>query len=156
MTAAGILSGSNAPDAMNTPGSERTQEKPRPDAKAILLCDQTITDVNIGKPSLIGIFDNIDTSQFPCAVSISIFLKMTDAQGEYTFRFELIRNNDGQAIAGGQLPGPVVVGDRLAEFNLVWDMYVQFTEPGRYEFQIYEDGRLVAHKAFTVALVQEG
>ena len=128
---------------MNTPVSERTPEKPRPDA-------------NTGKPSLIGIFDSIGTSQFPCAVSISIFLKMTDAQGEYTFRFELVRNDDGQAIAGGQLPGPVVVGDRLVEFNLAWNMYVQFARPGRYEFQIYEDGRLVAHKAFTVALVQEG
>ena len=139
---------------MNTV-SERTPEKPRPDAKAMLLCDQTITDAHTGKPSLIGIFDRIGTNQFPCAVPISIFLKMTDAQGEYTFRFELIRNNDGQAIAGGQLPGPVVVGDRLAEFNLVWNMDVQFTEPGQYEFQIYEDGRLVAHKAFAVALVPE-
>ena len=113
---------------MNTPVSERTPEKPRPDAKAILLCDQTITDANTGKPGLIGIFDSIGTGQFPCAVSISIFLKMTDAQGEYTFRFELVRNDDGQAIAGGQLPGPVVVGDRLVEFNLVWNMYVQFAE----------------------------
>ena len=26
----------------------------------------------------------------------------------------------------------------------------------QYEFQIYEDGRLVAHKAFTITLVQEG
>jgi len=49
---------------MNTV-SERTPEKPRPDAKAILLCDQTIVEAVTGKISIIGVIERFVLREMP-------------------------------------------------------------------------------------------
>ena len=65
---------------------------PTPKTNAMLVCDYVITERGTNKKSLIGVFENIGAGTFPCThFAMSIYIKLTDAQGAYQFRLELVQ-----------------------------------------------------------------
>ena len=73
---------------------------------------------------------------FPTRRPVSLYFKVTDADGNYDFeiRYVEVKTGDILAKAGGELD----VSDRLKSH----DLYIQFPpllirEEGRYEFQIW-------------------
>jgi hypothetical protein len=118
--------------------------------KAMLICDQAIREEGTGKTSLIGIFENIHARSFPARhSSLAVYAMMTDAQGDYTIRLDLVRLDDLMTIGRGQ--GPMTFEDRRKTTEITFTLTgLQFDGPGTYEFRLYADDRLVGHKAFRV------
>ena len=51
---------------------------------AALICDVAVADPASGKKNLIGIFDTLWAHQLPTARPMSLYLKVTDAEGRYS------------------------------------------------------------------------
>ena len=65
---------------------------PHPAYSAMLICDMAIREEGTGKVSLIGIFENVSATVFPARHPLlCVYCKLTDAQGDYAFRLELVR-----------------------------------------------------------------
>lgn len=116
----------------------------------MLLCDLTIREHGSGKISLIGVFENISASRFPVVHrTLSVYAKLTDAEGEYTIRLELIRLDDSHVVAHGTLKA--TFADRMSPGELIFNLEnLALERPGRYEFRMYAEDRFVAGKTFTV------
>lgn len=71
-----------------------------PTLTPLVVCDTIIHDRDTGKPSLIGVFSWIVAHVFPFQhPNLSVYSRAADAQGDYTFRLELVRL-DGMEIIG--------------------------------------------------------
>jgi hypothetical protein len=131
-----------------------TPERAHPSLNAMLLCDLTIREHGSGKISLIGVFENISAARFPVVHrALSVYAKLTDAEGDYTIRLELMRLEDSHVVAQGTLKA--TFADRMTPGELIFNLEnLGLEKPGRYEFRLYADERFVAGKSFTV--IQSG
>jgi len=127
-----------------------TPERAHPSLNAMLLCDLTIREHGSGKISLIGVFENISAARFPVVHrALSVYAKLTDAEGDYTIRLELVRLEDSHVVAQGTLKA--TFADRMTPGELIFNLEnLGLEKPGRYEFRLYADERFVAGKSFTV------
>ena len=116
----------------------------------MLICDLAIKEEGTGKHSLIGIFENISARQFPARHGrLCVYAKITDAQGDYSIRLELIRLEDFAVVGEGQVS--VTVEDRMAATELVFNLGgLVFERAGRYEFRLRANGLSVGAKSFNV------
>jgi len=126
---------------------------PHPAYSAMLICDMAIREEGTGKVSLIGIFENVSATVFPARHPLlCVYCKLTDAQGDYAFRLELVRGEDLVVIGGGEFR--VSVPGRRDIFDLIFQLGgLVFERPGAYEFQLSANGRHVAGKSFNVVQV---
>ena len=125
---------------------------PNPKVNAMLICDKTITEVGTNKKSLIGIFENINAYNFPCTHPfLSVYIKLTDANGRYKFSLELVDLENHKPIGRGELPKPVDIKDPLITRDLVFNLAaLKFSHPGKYEFRIFANDRICGQKTFLV------
>lgn len=103
---------------------------------AVLICDVAVADPGTGKKNLIGIFNRINVGKFPTNRPMSVYLKLTDAEGYYEFDIRFVELKTGTILAGAQ--GTLTAKDRLASS----DLCIQFPPlpvpgEGRYEFQVW-------------------
>ena len=126
---------------------------PVPKTNAMLICDQVVTEQGTNKKSLIGIFEHIGAAQFPATHhSMSIYVKLTDAQGSYRFRLVLFDLNDDKTITDCTMPDGVHVESPLHSHELVFNLKgLQFPHPGEYEFRIFANDRIFGQKKFVVS-----
>jgi hypothetical protein len=126
---------------MATPGGPQL---PHPVLQAMLICDQAIRENGTHKVTLVGIFDQITSDAFPLVWNrpLAVYARITDAQGTYPIRLELVQLEDEQSI--GRLEGQAVVNDRMAANELIFGIEgIQFDRPGTYEFRLFAGGRFV-------------
>lgn len=102
---------------------------------AALVCDAAVADPSTGKKNLIGIFDRVWVGSFPTARAMSVYIKLTDAEGKYTIDVRFVQVKTGKTLAAARVEGDLK--NRLGSA----DFFVGFPplpipEPGRYEFQI--------------------
>ena len=123
---------------------------PHPALNAMLICDMTIREEVTGKTSLIGIFENIEARQFPVRHGLlCVYAKLTDAQGEYDIRLDLVRLDDLTLIGQAQIHA--TLEDRMGVAELDFQLgNLVFERPGRYEFRLWANNRVVGNKSFTV------
>jgi hypothetical protein len=123
---------------------------PHPACNAFLICDYAIREEGTGKVSLIGIFENINVARFPSMHGLlCVYAKLTDAEGEYEIRLELVRLEDLAVIGRGALT--MTIANRMAAAELVFQLGgLVFERPGRYEFRLYANDKSVAIKSFNV------
>ncbi|MGQ0612369.1 MAG: DUF6941 family protein [Planctomycetaceae bacterium] len=129
---------------------------PRPSVKAVLICDQIIQEAMTNKKSLIGIFEDVHVTQFPCRYPrIAVYANLTDARGSYSIEVRLIGAQDGAEVGRARTP-PVTIESPLqtCEFALQIQNLV-FQKPGLYEFQIHANDELLATKSFHVKLAKQ-
>ncbi len=127
---------------------------PVPKANAMLICDYVITEVGTNKKSLIGIFENIAASQFPCRHdALSVYVKLTEAAGEYRFRLELVDLKGGdKVVESAEMPRPLKSETPLKTHELVFNLRgLKFGHPGEYEFRIYGNQNIFGQKTFHVS-----
>jgi hypothetical protein len=127
---------------------------PAPTGLAIVVCDQIIEDKHTHKKSLIGIFNNIASSSFPCRhPQVCVFVSLTEGRGTSTARLRIINEETGQAVAdvNGQIQFPDIHSVVELVFNLVGLM---FPQPGLYSIEFYCDDTLVLERRFHVTKVQ--
>lgn len=123
---------------------------PTPVLKAMLVCDQTIRDELTHKVSVIGIFDKIIAPTFPVRhPMLTVYARITDAEGEYNFRLEFINLENNQKLGEGTETAEV--GDRMVMHDLIFHLHgLQFESPGSYEFRLFADSQFVGHYSFQV------
>ena len=123
----------------------------------MLVCDQAIREVETNKVTLVGIIHRILGLEFPLLWSrpTTVYARVTDAEGEYEIRLELVRLEDEQTI--GRVDRKAEVPDRMASREIIFNLDggLLFELPGRYEFRLFADGRHVGGIVFTVIQMQE-
>ena len=126
---------------------------PHPACNAFLICDYAIREEGTGKVSLIGIFENINAIRFPSMHGLlCVYAKLTDAEGDYEIRLELVRLEDLAVIGQGVLT--MTIGDRMAAAELVFQLGgLVFERTGKYEFRLYANDKSVAIKSFSVVQI---
>ena len=124
---------------------------PAPLIKAILICDHIITEAGSNKKSLIGVFENITASRFPYIHQLmSVYIKLTDAAGEYKIRIELVDLKGNKVIGKGEVPR-IMFHDKLMHYELTFNFAgLQLEHRGKYEFRIYANEEFLDSKDFNV------
>src|SRR6266705_1737645 len=96
-------------------------EAPHPTFHAMLVCDNAIREEGTGKVSLIGIFTDIWTPTFPnLHPSLCVYANLSDAQGVYRMRLDLMRTSDMRAIGRGE--AKLDVPDRMRPTEVVFEL----------------------------------
>ncbi len=131
-------------------GHGRDLRPPLPVLNALLVCDDAIKEEGTGKITLVGIFETMRVPRFPARPTrLCVYVKMTDAEGQYEITLQLIRLEDLQVI--GERRITATLGDRMAAGELVFRFRtLTFLYPGRYEFRLFADGRTLGAKSFSV------
>lgn len=112
--------------------------KPLPILLAVLVCDVAVAEPVTGKKSLIGVFDKVFVGSFPAVRPMSVYVKLSDAQGKYELAIQFVYSNTGEKI--GEAKGTFSATNPLEAA----DAHVQFPPlpialPGRYEFRVLAD-----------------
>ena len=126
---------------------------PAPKINAMLICDYVITEQGTKKKSLIGVFENINARKFPCMHhALSVYVKLTEAQGDYQFRLEMVDLKTDTMAGKGQLPNAVHIDNPLATHEIVFNLKgLKFQHPGDYEFRMFANDHIFGQKSFLVA-----
>ncbi len=116
----------------------------------MLVCDLAIREAETGKFSLIGIFESITTAALPTLhPQLSVYVKLTDAEGHYPLRLELVQLETATIVARAE--SGLDVKDRMGSVELVLELRnLTFGEPGLYEFRLLANDRFVGSKTFQV------
>ena len=128
--------------------------QPAPVGVAIVICDLIIDDKLTNKKSLIGIFNQIGTQNFPYRhPQIGVFVSVTEGRGECTARLRIVHNENDRVVAevNGNLQFTDVNAVVELNFNLVG---LVFPEPGPYSIEFYCDDALVLERRFDVIHVK--
>jgi len=123
----------------------------------MLICDKVINEAGTNKKSLIGIFESINVAKFPCVHQfLSVYIKLTDANGIYDFCLELYDLENGAVIGRTEMPGKADIKDPLTTHELVFNLNnLNFTHPGKYEFRLFANEEIFGQKTFLVSQVKE-
>lgn len=125
-----------------------------PSGLAIVVCDQIIEDKLTHKKSLIGIFNNINATSFPCRhPQLSVFVSLTEGRGQSNARLRIINEetNDTVTDVNGAIQFPDIHAVVELVFNLVG---LVFPSPGLYSIEFYCDDTLVLERRFHVSHAQ--
>jgi hypothetical protein len=103
---------------------------------AAIVCDVAVADPSTQKKNLIGIFDRVFVEKFPTKRPISLYIKVTDAEGYYQTEVRYIQVSPGKILAKAE--GELNSKNRLASIDLIVPFPpLPIPEEGRYEFQIW-------------------
>jgi hypothetical protein len=128
-------------------------ELPRPALKAILLCERTIQEAGTDRITIVGILDRLAAAEFPLEYlrGLKLYVRVTDAAGEYAIRVELVRLEDNQVVGEGDLV--TTISDRRTAHAVAFDLpRLALDYPGRYDFRVFANDRFLASE---VLLVEE-
>jgi hypothetical protein len=114
------------------------------------LCDKIIIEQGTEKKSLIGVFGQLRAPVVPVAAPMAFYARMTDAEGEYIFRVDLVYSNENKLI--GRLETEALrVGNRLGFVELALNTPpLLFPAHGRYEFQLFGNDVYLGHVTLDV------
>ena len=115
---------------------ERPLSKVVPVLVAVLVCDAAVADPTTGKKTLIGIFDRVNIRSFPTQQPMSLYVKLTDAEGLYKVEARYVQTNSGQELARAE--GQAQFASRLGSLDFSISLPpLPIPSEGRYEFQIW-------------------
>ena len=122
----------------------------RPIGQALLVCDHIIVEEGTNKKSLIGVFNNIGSSNFPVIhPQMSVFAAMTNGRSTLPTKLRFIREGDQKEIFAAE--GMVEFQSPNAVVELVFKLVnVPFEQAGLYTFELYCDEELILEKRFNV------
>lgn len=132
-----------------------TSAKPSPTGLAIVVCDQIIEDKLTHKKSLIGIFNQIATSNFPCRhPQMSVFVSLTEGRGACNARLRVAHEETTHVVAEvhGQIQFADIHSVVELNFNLVG---LVFPQPGLYSIEFFCDDALILERRFHVIQMQQ-
>ena len=126
------------------------RDQPTPVGVAIVICDLIIEDKLTSKKSLIGIFNQIGTQNFPYRhPQICVFVSVTEGRGQCAARLRIIHDESDHVVA--EVNGSIEFPDVNAVFELNFNLVgLVFPEPGTYSIEFYCDDALVLERRFNV------
>ena len=120
----------------------------------MLLCDQIITEIGTNKKSLIGVFDNFYSLQFPAMMQrLAVYAKFADAVGKYLFKLRIVRLKDEFLVAEMGIEVNIAEAGQYADMAINMGN-IPIPEPGKYEFQLYAGDEFLHRITMQVALAQ--
>ena len=123
---------------------QKTPSQITPFLVAALVCDVAAEDPNTGKENLIGIFDHVMAGSFPTERRMSLYIKLTDAEGYYPLEVEYVYVNDNTVL--DKVNGEFEVKDRTISVECVMhSLPLPIPHPGRYEFRIKASGMFLGN-----------
>jgi hypothetical protein len=126
-----------------------------PSVIAILICDRIIVEAGTGKKSVIGVFGELRGHTLPMVVPIGFYARLTDAEGKYIFRVDVVYSNESEQI-GRLETEPIAVANRLGFVELALNLPpLPFPRFGRYEFQLYGNDVYLGHVTMDVCQIGE-
>jgi hypothetical protein len=103
---------------------------------ATLVCDVAVADPSTGKKNLIGIFDTVNVGKFSTRRPVSLYVKVTDAEGYYQTEVRYVQVSSGEVLA--KAVGELNSKSRLASIDVIMNFPpLPIPKEGRYEFQIW-------------------
>lgn len=119
---------------------------------AALVCDVAVKDPTTGKISLIGIFDKVNVKSFPVKRPVSLYAKLTEAEGQYQFQAKYVYSNTGEMLA--EAKGEFNSREKLGtvELNLQFPP-LPIPGEGRYDFQIWVNGQFLGQTFMDAAVM---
>ena len=103
---------------------------------AALVCDVAVADPSTHKKNLIGVFDRVNVGEFPTSRPMSLYVKVTDAEGDYDTEVRYVQVGSGKVLAQAQ--GKLHSASRLASAELLIKFPpLPIPAEGRYEFQVW-------------------
>src|SRR5437773_6997486 len=123
----------------------------------MLVCERTIREQQTNKTSLIGLFGRVASAGFPMQYigGLSVYARVTDAEGRYQMRLELVRLDDEQAIGRGEVVAEIE--SRMGAHELTYNIPgLVFERPGTYEFRLFANGLFVGSAPLYVVESSEG
>ena len=126
-----------------------------PEVLAMAICDIVIEDVESGKKSLIGLFDQVHTTQLPSLVNeLNVYLCLTDGRGTFPAELRCISAETEEELfhteGSIEFPDPLGVVDLHFRFQ-----GCEFPYEGEYRFQFLCAGQLLRERKFYVKLEAE-
>lgn len=129
---------------------------PAPQLLAMLFCDHVLREHGSLKCSVLGIFDHINCSKFPTKHSrLWVYVRVTDAQGEYNFRLDFVNLKDGTILEQGFVKN-VQIKNRMNAHEIVFQISpLPLPEEGRYEFRLYANGVFIDNQSLVAVALRE-
>ena len=126
-----------------------------PQVLAMVICDMVIDDRISGKKSLIGLFDAIAATEFPCQINeLHVFVALTEGYGTRTAKLRCVKAaNDEELFSTTQeiqFPDPLAVVELVLGF-----CGCEFPDAGEYRFQLYAEETLLCERKFHVSPLEE-
>ncbi len=136
--------------------TERESTEPLSQVRPLLtgpvLCDLAARDPSSGKWNLIGVFNQLGAARFPTQRPLSVYLKLSDAQGNYRLEIRFVQVSTGSqlAVASSNLQ----IKDRLASQDIAVSFpRIPIPTAGKYEFQVWANGMHLGAGAFTAGQI---
>ena len=121
-----------------------------PHLVAAIVCDVAVADPTTNKKSLIGVFDRLSVGKFPAKRPVSLYFKITDAEGNYDLDIRYVQSDTGKVLAKVQAQGGLKVKDRLSSVDFHFSLPpLPFPAAGRYEFQIWTNSSFLGSTSIT-------
>ena len=121
-----------------------------PHLVAAIVCDVAVADPTTNKKSLIGVFDRLSVGNFPAKRPVSLYFKITDAEGNYDLDIRYVQSDTGKVLAKVQAQGGLNVKDRLSSVDFHFSLPpLPFPTAGRYEFQIWANSSFLGSTSIT-------
>ncbi len=130
-----------------------TTPTPTPTGLAIVLCDQIIEDKQTSKKSLIGIFNQIGTAEFPCRhARLSIFVSITEGRGTSDAKLRIVCEETDKVVT--EVRGRIQFPDIHSVVEICFNFGILiFETPGLYSIEFYCDDVIVLERRFHVLKV---
>ena len=121
-----------------------------PEVLAMILCDLVITDAETNKKSLIGLFDRIETTVFPCILrDLHVYLSLTDGHGRLPVVLSCVPSDGSDALFRGQVVVEFRDPLQVVELHFVFPN-ARFPHAGEYRFQLCAGGSLLRDRKLLV------
>ena len=125
--------------AASNPKGRKSLSKVVPILNGPVVCDVAARDPGSGKWNLIGLFNNVNAKTFPTARPMTVYLRLSDAQGRYEIEVRFVRADSGEEM--GSARGEMQVSSRLDSPDIAVPFPpLPMPEPGTYEFQVWCNG----------------
>jgi len=136
----------------------QTLSKVVPYLQAILVCDSGTVDPNSGKKTLVGIFDRIIAIEFPTSRCLSIYFRLSDAQGNYRFKVQYAQVATDKILAEVETRDVVTIKSRLDTVDSLISspQALLVPEEGQYEFRLYANDMFLGRIAINAEQAKKG
>jgi len=130
-------------------------EKPRPQCRAIVLCDVIYRDEISKKLILVGTFHVIHTFRLPCVhPSMALYLALNEGNGTYGFRVVIMHVGTQQKVFEAAHDLSFSNPREVIEVNAPV-FGITFANDGEYEVQVWTDDELIGQLGFHVNHVKQ-
>jgi hypothetical protein len=128
-------------------------EKPKPIPLAMVICDTVIDDRLTGKKSLVGIFNNIAATDFPCRhQTLYVYSVLTEGIGQYEGALRCVYLQSGKTIIN--LTGPINFPNPLSTVEFIFELKsIVFEQEGVYVFELFCDNQPIISRKINISKI---